>query len=184
MPAPVDSPWTLGHLGPPNRATRLTPPLPRTSPRRPTGIRFEPVKYSLDGNHIWSNVKFKAPFGITGWLSAAGTLVARPDGDSVEVVFSEFWIDYGENSLRPDVTQAGGQGGKEKGPLDSVITQMGRMGFFPALSVYPVLYLDEDLCVFKFVPLDSTIACRRVGPVEVPDAMSWTIDPEGFDNDV
>lgn len=37
-----------------------------------------------------------------------------------------------------------------------------RAAFFPQLAVFPVLYLDSDLAVFKFTPLDSAIACHRV----------------------
>jgi len=139
------------------------------------GIRFEPVRFTLDGTHISSNVKFRAPLGVEGWLSAAGRLVPRPGGDTVEVAFTDFWVDYGAQALRKDITQGIR---RAPGTLDQVITQLGRLAFFPQLSVYPVLYLDADLCVFKFKPMESTIACRKVGPPDVEVAASWTIDGE------
>lgn len=39
-----------------------------------------------------------------------------------------------------------------------------RSAFFPQLAVFPVMYLDSDLCVFKFTPLDSLIAVHKVAP--------------------
>lgn len=109
-------------------AHRLSAALLLLFTRRPTGIRFEPVRYTLDGSHISSNVKVQGPLGLSGWLSAAGRLVAKPDGNTVEVVFSDFWFDYGAEALRADIT-----GKRDAGPIDAVVTQLGRLGFFPAV---------------------------------------------------
>eukprot|EP00798_Chlamydomonas_sp_ICE-L_P003394 gene3394-13434_t len=37
-----------------------------------------------------------------------------------------------------------------------------RGAFFPQFAVFPVLYLDEDICVFNFPPLNSNIAVKRI----------------------
>ena len=39
---------------------------------------------------------------------------------------------------------------------------LGRAAFFPRFAKFPVLYLDEDLAVFQFPPLQSNIAVRRM----------------------
>lgn len=35
--------------------------------------------------------------------------------------------------------------------------------FFDGLSVFPVLYLDDDFCVFKFEAAGTVVASSRVG---------------------
>lgn len=49
------------------------------------------------------------------------------------------------------------------GVLDSMVQAIGRAAFFPQFALFPVRYLDRDLAVFTFPPLnDSLIAVRRV----------------------
>ena len=45
---------------------------------------------------------------------------------------------------------------------DKVITALGRVGFLEGLAKFPVLYVDEDLTVFRFPPLGVNIAARRM----------------------
>ena len=50
-----------------------------------------------------------------------------------------------------------------KGAVDAAVNVIGRAAFFPQFAVFPVKYLDADLAVFSFPPLnDSLIAVRRV----------------------
>lgn len=44
---------------------------------------------------------------------------------------------------------------------DSLLSSVGRAGFFPQLALFPVLYMDQDLAVFEFPPLNSKIAIHR-----------------------
>ena len=37
-----------------------------------------------------------------------------------------------------------------------------RAAFFPDLSVFPVSYLDNDIAVFSFEPMETVIAVRHV----------------------
>jgi hypothetical protein len=39
-----------------------------------------------------------------------------------------------------------------------------RAAFLPDLALFPVLYVDDQLAVFKFPPLNSNIAVRKVQP--------------------
>ena len=119
--------WSVSLPRPRESCCPLLTPAPRPAPSS-VGIRFEPVRFTLDGTHISSNVKFRAPLGVEGWLSAAGRLVPRPGGDTVEVAFTDFWVDYGAQALRKDITQGIR---RAPGTLDQVITQLGRLAFFP-----------------------------------------------------
>lgn len=48
--------------------------------------------------------------------------------------------------------------------MDSVVNALGRAAFLPQFAVYLVKYLDADMAVFTFPPLNSSlIAVRRVG---------------------
>ncbi len=46
--------------------------------------------------------------------------------------------------------------------VDSAINALGRAAFFPQFAVFPVDYLDADIAVFTFPPLNSRIAVQRV----------------------
>jgi hypothetical protein len=159
-----------------------------------SSTRFSPIRYSLEGEHIYSNVKFIGPLGIEGWLSAAGS-IKIVDDTRVEVMFEDFWVDMGGDlRLRPDITRgtnttsntsttSSSSSSSNTTPMDSLVNTMGRAGFFPGLATFPVAFLDEDVCVFEFVPLKSTVACVKVGA-----AGSGTINPAwtiaSFDSDM
>ncbi|KAG2434107.1 hypothetical protein HXX76_007834 [Chlamydomonas incerta] len=120
--------------------------------------QFTPIQYRLTGTALVSNVKYNSPLVGDGWLSAGGTMARKYD-DAVEVSFDRFWVDFGADSLRADLPA---DAAKQLFTPDGVVGALGRAAFFPQLAVFPVLYLDSDLAVFKFTPLDSAIACHRV----------------------
>ena len=78
------------------------------------------------------------------------------DPKTLKLEFNRFWIDQGD-ALRADVAPGTGDGG------DTAITAIGRAAFFPALALFPVLHVDAEIAVFRFPPLRSNIAVRRVG---------------------
>lgn len=39
----------------------------------------------------------------------------------------------------------------------------GKAMFFDGLSVFPIQYLDDDLCVFQFKAAGTVVAAQRVG---------------------
>lgn len=124
------------------------------------GTKFQPIRYCLFGERITSNVKYSHPMFGSGWLSAAGTMSRKYD-DSVEINFHQFWID-GPETLRVDIpstTLSSPGGGLD---IDSVISTLGRSAFFPQLAIFPILYLDEDMCVFEFPVLSSKIGVRKI----------------------
>lgn len=53
-------------------------------------------------------------------------------------------------------------GASSEGFLDRVVGALGRAGFSPQFAVFSVLYLDDDMAVFRFLPLNSNIAVRKV----------------------
>ncbi|GLC40703.1 hypothetical protein PLESTB_000031000 [Pleodorina starrii] len=122
------------------------------------GTTFQPIQYRLSGSTLVSNVKYSNPLLGEGWLSAGGTMARKYD-DAVEVTFDRFWVDMGADSLRADLPP---DASSSLLTADGIIGALGRAAFFPQLAVFPVLYLDSDLAVFKFTPLDSPIAVHRV----------------------
>ncbi|KAG1656534.1 hypothetical protein FOA52_005560 [Chlamydomonas sp. UWO 241] len=130
------------------------------------GTRFTPIQYKLSGRHLSSHVQYSSPIFGTGWLSASGTMsavagggsgTAGEGGDSVRLAFDAFWVDR-EGALRLELP-AGDSGAST---MDGVIGSLGRAAFFPQFAVFPVLYLDPEICVFKFPALESMIAVRKV----------------------
>ena len=125
------------------------------------GTIFSPIRYTLVGERLISNVKYSHPVLGEGWLSAGGKMYRKYD-DSVEISFQRFWID-GPSTLREDIPEEEKwtNGGLDLG-VDSVVSMMGKAAFFPQLAVFPILYLDQDFCVFSFPLLNSKIAVRKV----------------------
>ena len=64
-------------------------------------IRFDPIRYSLRGTKIWSNVHYQVPLLGEGWLSASGSFSANGD-NAVNVLFDSFWWDASPQSLRSE----------------------------------------------------------------------------------
>ena len=117
------------------------------------GTRFD-ISYTLHGQDISSNVRYSSRIFGEGWLSAAGTLGVKNDV-TVTVVFDKFWID-GKNGLRKTLRK-----NSTPSRLDRLIGLTGRLLFLKQLSVFPVLYLDEELSCFRFPPLKSNIFVRK-----------------------
>lgn len=52
--------------------------------------------------------------------------------------------------------------GLGRGVLDRFVQAAGKAMFFEGLSVFPVRYLDDDLCVFEFKAAGTVVASIRV----------------------
>lgn len=113
------------------------------------------------GLELRSFVRFETPLG-GGWLNAAGSVsVAENELEvpglgprpTTEVVFSDFWVDFGESAPRRSSSQS-----------DEPLRQLAALFFFRQLSLFPTLFFDADrgICVFQFPPLGVQIAARRV----------------------
>lgn len=46
--------------------------------------------------------------------------------------------------------------------VDRFVQAAGKAMFFEWLSVFPVFYLDDDLCVFEFKAAGTLVASQRV----------------------
>lgn len=80
---------------------------------------------------------------------------------TMDIEFDKFWVDMGADGLRGSLDDAGsGDAGQDR--WDNLISWMGRLGFIRPLAIFPVLYLDEDMCVFRFPPLASNIAVTKL----------------------
>lgn len=142
--------------------------------------KYEPIRYVYQDDRFASHVKFQHPLLGEGWLSAAGALRVQDD-TTLNVDFNQFWVDFGADKLRPFLSEAVdggkveafGQEVRTEALFDTIAGALGRATFFPQLAVFPVLYVDMDLAVFKFPPLDSKIAIRRVGQAVAPSSSYW-----------
>ncbi|CAN0436119.1 unnamed protein product, partial [Hapterophycus canaliculatus] len=79
------------------------------------------------------------------------------------VIFERFWWDRnGEarpTGAPPGAAEGGGTGASA---LDWFVQAAGKAMFFDGLSVFPVLYLDDDFCVFEFEAAGTVVASARV----------------------
>jgi len=119
------------------------------------GLRFQPRYVVSDaGRAIRSDVHW-AWAGLGGWVSAAGTLETA-GSDSV-VLFSDFWTsgEGAEPGALPEPPLSG---------FDAFVQSVGRAGFLPSLSRFPVRFYDAaaGVTVFEFPPLRALIAAKRV----------------------
>lgn len=76
---------------------------------------------------------------------------------SMDIVFDKFWVDQGADNLRKSIDDPAL---RDRG--DHLVTAVGRLGFIRPLAVFPVLYMDEDMAVFRFPPLASNIAITKL----------------------
>jgi len=119
------------------------------------GTSFQPIRYTLKGgNALVSNVRYSSSLFKEGWLSASGTLEASGT-NTLQIHFDKFWVDFG-SGLRTELQEGEGK------PWDRLVMQLGKLGFISAFSYFPVDYMDNSLAVFRFDPLKSFIAVRKV----------------------
>jgi hypothetical protein len=123
--------------------------------------KFQPVRYVISGGgtRMRSDVHFELPFA-SGWLSSEGGVEANGDG-SVNVLFETFWLEGDSPEPRAENPLTSGA------PVPAqaaAINGIGRLGFLPSLSRFPVRFMDAQagVCVFEFPPLQTVIAARRL----------------------
>ncbi|GAX77557.1 hypothetical protein CEUSTIGMA_g5001.t1 [Chlamydomonas eustigma] len=121
------------------------------------GAKFDPILYKLEGDKLSSYVKYSHPLVGMGWLNAAGSMGRKYD-DTVDIHFDRFWLD-GPETLREEIPRDAYSGLKD---MDDWMSKLGRGFFFPQLALFPIHYLDEELCVFEFPPLNSKIAVQKI----------------------
>jgi hypothetical protein len=105
--------------------------------------------------------RYEFPFVGVGYLSTSGTYGSVNDLVS-RVRFNKVWVKplMGENSI-------------DDGPYDtfddvpdsflkSIINSIGQLFFIDSVSVFPVSFLDDDLCVFDFELLGTRICARKM----------------------
>lgn len=91
------------------------------------------------------------------------------------MIFERFWWDRNGEHLptkTPPATASttlddgeslpGRSAPRVEGVVDRCVQVAGKAMFFDGLSVFPVLYLDDDLCVFQFKAAGTVVASQRV----------------------
>ena len=108
------------------------------------------VSYDFQkGNSIQANVKYRSPVFQKGWLNSSGG-IGLTEPKKAMVSFDKFWVDVGEM----EKPMSGDN-------LNPVVNFLGKILFFETIATFPVLYLDKDICIFRFPPLFSNLCARR-----------------------
>ena len=79
------------------------------------------------------------------------------------MIFERFWWDRAGEAQPTGSPPGATDDGAESGPVDWFVQAAGKAMFFDGLSVFPVQYLDDDLCVFQFKAAGTVVAAQRVG---------------------
>ena len=128
----------------------------------PVGVRARPLRYTLAGNGttIRSDVLLTSASYGAAWLCAEGRPELSSDGSAIYVLFDSFWWRAGDAAAPPPNPLARGSGSASL--FDAAVNAVGRAAFVASLSRFPVLYVDEQLALFRFPPLAATIAAVKV----------------------
>jgi hypothetical protein len=117
------------------------------------------VLYIFQPNQmLLSNVRYTSSLFGSGHLSTNGsyTLQATEAGKQVcKIKWNRIWWDVSDDA--PTL-----EGDIDKHILPTVIQVVGKAAFVEGVSVFPVQYLDQDLCVFLFRLLGTRICAKRI----------------------
>lgn len=130
---------------------------------RPIGVKAKPLRYTIEKNRIVSDVSLTTnkPFETQSWWCASGSFTdseKNPGKEEVLLKFTDFWVSLGSELPTTSPNETPG----EADEFDKIVKKLGTIGFIEQLGAFPVLYYSEDVCVFRFPPLQSNIAARRV----------------------
>jgi hypothetical protein len=122
--------------------------------------KFVPEYHFHSDGKTSSYVSYNSAIFGRGWLNADGVYSPTDGGKTVTIEFQRFWVDVGTElpSLEPPAEGS-------QSFTAAAIQNLGAAGFIKQFSYFPITYLDEDLCVFKFPPLRTQIAARRAPPL-------------------
>jgi hypothetical protein len=122
--------------------------------------KFVPEYHFHSDGKTSSYVSYNSAIFGKGWLNADGVYSPADGGKAVTIEFERFWVDVGTElpSLEPPAEGS-------QSLAAAAIQNLGAAGFIKQFSYFPITYLDEDLCVFKFPPLRTQIAARRAPPL-------------------
>ena len=74
---------------------------------------------------------------------------------SVKVHFDEIWVQAGDPPPYPTLADV------PQSPAKDWINHIGTLLFLPQFSVFPVSYLDDELCVFDFELLGTRVCALK-----------------------
>ena len=142
---------------------------------RPVRVKAKPLRYTLEKNRIVSDVALTTnkPFETQSWWCASGSFTDSKDSkEEVLLKFTDFWVSLGSELPTTSPNEC-----DDASYFDKMVKKLGKMGFIEQLGAFPVLYYSDDLCVFRFPPLQSNIAARRVAKLT-----EWELDEPEEDN--
>lgn len=113
-------------------------------------------KFLSDQNSIESNVHYKSKLFGTGWLNTAGKYQITPDG-VCKLRWNNIWWDVRSVEQGPSALV-----NTSEHVLPRVIQGFGETAFVESVSMFPLIYLDDDLCIFDFKLLGTRISATLV----------------------
>jgi|TARA_B110000967_G_scaffold181721_1_gene199101 hypothetical protein len=142
----------------------------------PLQVGFVPVRYTIAGRKLRSDVRFTVPAGYAnagrsgkglggGWLSAAGGVkMSTKRNDAVQLSFTSFWVAKDGDKPRDPPRSKLSSPELRLSPADEFVDTIGKSVFLPELANFPLHFFDNEkgLCVFEFQALESFVACKRV----------------------
>jgi hypothetical protein len=128
--------------------------------------KFDPVYYIMKQNgEMTSHARYSFPIVGTGWLSVSGTYGSQDQNRRCRVDFDKAWVKLiTDEELNGDPYDSLEE--VPPSPWKGVIQALGKFFFVDAVSVFPVLYLDEDTVVFDFELLGTRVCARKLGHVK------------------
>jgi hypothetical protein len=105
---------------------------------------------------LTSNVFYESIIFGSGWLSTAGRVESITD-DKCRIIWDDIWWDFNSQQTGPSAVRATGEH-----VLPKLISWIGKRSFVEGVSIFPVRYLDEDLCVFEFQLFGTKICAKKV----------------------
>uniref|UniRef100_A0A7S3APN4 Uncharacterized protein n=2 Tax=Haptolina ericina TaxID=156174 RepID=A0A7S3APN4_9EUKA len=102
-----------------------------------------------------SNVRYSSRVAGDGWLCTSGVVASDLAAPKVSIIWDRiWWLPGGEADAPPRASE---------GILRPIVQALGRAGFIEGLSVFPVRYLQDDLCIFNFQAFTVTTIREEFG---------------------
>jgi hypothetical protein len=116
-------------------------------------VDFEVYYKFAPFNKLLSNVRYSSKIFGSGHLSTSGSYSITQE-QVCKISWTRIWWDFCDSpSLENDT---------KKHILPGLIQAIGRAAFVEGVSVFPVEYIDPDLCVFLFKLTGTRICARKL----------------------
>ena len=113
--------------------------------------RFLSVKNSIE-----SNVRYESKVFGSGWLNTVGTYTI-----SADKICSLKWVHFWWDLLSEENGPSSVKDVKDH-VLPGVIQVIGEKAFIESVSIFPIVFLDTDFCIFDFKLFGTRICSSKI----------------------